>query len=356
MDNLHSERLNIIRFPLIIGVIFIHNYATSVQFAGGVEIGVNEASSFSIHLRNFISDGVARLAVPIFFLLSGYFLFLNTKLSWTIFLSKVKNRVKSLLVPFLFWNLFVLAFLAFAQNFDLTKQYFSSSKVLIKDFTVFDYLNAMFGLTTSPIAFQFWFIRDLMCLVLISPLIYFCLKSIPRIFLITLFLFFITETWHIYIPRINAIFFFSIGMYLAKRSNLFVFDNYGGKFILVYLIILTIDVFTKQFSFNYQIHNIGILVGIPAAIYLTKYVTNYTNSKNLFMWLATTSFFVFASHEPLLTIITKLTYVIIAPSSDIETLIIYFASPLITIAFSLLAYLILKRFLPQFTKIISGGR
>ena len=75
MNNLNSEssvRLSLLRFPLIVGVVFIHAYETMVGFSGGT-VGVSQNNFVTEFIRNLISQGFARIAVPMFFLLSGYF-------------------------------------------------------------------------------------------------------------------------------------------------------------------------------------------------------------------------------------------------------------------------------------------
>lgn len=48
---------------------------------------------------------IAQLAVPTFFALSGYLFFRNCT-SWDVLKTKLRKRVKSLVIPFIFWSLF----------------------------------------------------------------------------------------------------------------------------------------------------------------------------------------------------------------------------------------------------------
>lgn len=69
-----SERIELLRFPLIIGIVFIHVYDFQVNFSSGASAGYLP-SDWVIFIMNTISQGLARVALPIFFLISGFFVF-----------------------------------------------------------------------------------------------------------------------------------------------------------------------------------------------------------------------------------------------------------------------------------------
>ena len=63
-----------LRFPLIVLVVYLHNGSGTVRFANA---GIVERSSSPMldYFVAFLSDGVARVAVPLFFLMAGYLFF-----------------------------------------------------------------------------------------------------------------------------------------------------------------------------------------------------------------------------------------------------------------------------------------
>lgn len=81
LDQESSDRLASLRFPLIVGVVFIHAYATEVRLAGGA-VGTTQPAFPLDFSRNLLSQGIARIAVPTFFLMSSYFFFLD--FSWSV--------------------------------------------------------------------------------------------------------------------------------------------------------------------------------------------------------------------------------------------------------------------------------
>ncbi len=350
-----SLRLNLIRFPLIIGVVFIHTYSTAIGLNGGVtSIGLNNSSFASLLIRNLISQEIARVAVPIFFLMSSYLFFINFNGSFTEYIKKINVRLHTLLIPFIFWNIATLLIIALGQYLSFTQTYFSGKNPLIAHFDYIDYPRYIFGWGTNPISYPFWFIRDLILLCLFSPIIFILNKKIPIIWNGILLYCWFSYQWLLFSPCIDSLLFFSTGCYFAlARKSLFAFDRYGAYIIFIYLSMILIDsLFYGQLI---GLQKVGILFGIISALYLTKFAM-YSNAKSLLLSLSTASFFVFAAHEPLLSMVRKIAYKVLEPKSDFLILALYFLVPIVVIVFLVMLYFRLKTFFPKFLQIITGGR
>lgn len=356
LDKISSERLSLLRFPLIVGVIFLHSYSSDVALST-VRAGLIQTSCYSSFIREFVSQGLARVAVPLFFLMSGYFFFIKFEWSLDNYKRQLQSRVNSLLIPFVFWNVSVLLFLAIAQSLPATQIYFSGANAPIGTFGAYDYLDAIFGIDRFPISYQFWFIRDLMVMVLFVPIIQIILKKVPTIFLVVLFALWFIDIWPVYIPSSRAFLFFYIGSFFAfNKKNLFEFDKYGIPIIGVYLVVLLIGVASKESSFSIYIYNSGIVFGILSALYCTKLVLTHKYLKEKLLWAAKYSFFVFAIHEPFLMVCRKVTYKILMPSTDLMILFLYVTIPVFIVIISILTYETLQYSAPKFLKYITGGR
>ena len=57
IDRLSSERPILLRFPLIVGVVFIHVYGPSVNLANGL-VGVESSIYLSDFVQNLFSQGL----------------------------------------------------------------------------------------------------------------------------------------------------------------------------------------------------------------------------------------------------------------------------------------------------------
>ena len=355
LDSQSSLRLNLLRFPLIVGVVFIHAAAREVTLADRSIQAPH--SQFTEFVTNVVSQGVARIAVPLFYLISGYLFFLGFEWSRRNYWAKVRSRTKTLLIPYVFWNCFTLAIIGLAQAVPASRMYLSGRIPSVANFTAADYLNNVFGITVNPIAYQFWFIRDLMIMVLLAPAVYAVFLLVPTSFLTMLFLLWFLGAWPVAIPASVAALFFCAGGYLAwNGKSLFAIDRVGPVVVLAYAPIVVLDALLKNQPFSPYLHKVGILVGVAAALYVTKFVAKSDKLKMWLLSLGAASFFVFATHQPLLTILRKALNVAVSPASPLMSLGLHFLIPMMLIAILVVTHRLLCVMAPRLTSIVTGGR
>jgi Acyltransferase family len=351
-----SLRINLLRFPLIVGVIYIHNAKGMVQYANGsTTVGHSVNNWFLSVIQFLISAELASIAVPVFFLLAGYLFFYGADWSVSSFFNKLKNRVRSLLVPFLFWNILTLVLIAVGQSLSFTHEYFSGKNPFISDFLFQDYIRYIFGIHVNPISYQFWFIRDLMMIVFISPLFYLAIKKGAYAFILFLLvIWFFFNSFSISPAPVGCL-FFAIGAWFAiEQKSLFMFDCYKKTIYVVYAVILSWILYTQgQFP---NLHKIGILFGVASALCITLKVSRMPYLRSKLNQLAGASFFVFAAHEPLLSALRKIAYSSFQPESDLSIFTLYLCIPIVLILLLVFIHQQINQHLPNFTRIITGGR
>jgi surface polysaccharide O-acyltransferase-like enzyme len=356
LDEQSSRRLTILRFPLIVCVVFIHAYASNVVTAEGA-VGVTHPSYVADFLRNFVSQGVARVAVPLFFLISAYLFFFGIEWSKHSYLLKLTSRVRTLLIPFIFWNVVTLMAIALAQHIPATKVFFSGGNPLIATYGFFEFIDAIFGITRSPIAYQFWFIRDLILLVLLTPAIYLLIKHVPLICLSLLSLNWLLELLPLSMPSPEALLFFSVGACFGlSKKSLFSHDKYGVVVLVSYLVVVTVSTVGTNQPFQPYLHKLGIVLGVLSALYSSKLVMRHVQLSQLLIGLSASSFFVYAAHEPLLTVLRKISFSLVQPANSLSVLALYFLIPTITILLTIFAYRVSVQVVPKFTRMVVGGR
>ncbi len=356
LDIESSQRLGVLRFPLIVGVVFIHNVDAIVMFEHG-SIGVASDNIVATFIRNLISQGIARTAVPLFFLISGYFFFRGFQSVRLDYLNRMKSRVRTLLIPFIFWNVLTLIIIAVAQLLPSTRLFMSGNIARIDSFDFYDYINAIFGITRMPIALQFWFIRDLMILAILAPVIYFFIVRLPMIFIGLLAVCWFTGVWPISIPSSDAALFFSIGATVAyKHKSLFMMDKQILIIVPAYFFTLVADVLTIGADWNQYLHKISIVLGVISVLCFSKMVVLNSRLKEMLLGLSGASFFVFAAHEPSLLIAKKFVFKLVQPSSSFSILALYFLIPISLIVLLVGVYRVCARKFPSVTRVITGGR
>lgn len=325
--SLQSKVISFLRFPLIVGVILIHT-----QLPNSNEGFVcYEATKF------IFSNIIARIAVPLFFVCSGFLFFYKTSdFTFNTYLNKLKKRVKSLLIPFLIWNTLFIIF---------------REEVVVKD-----WLRA-FGLNCNhhPINYPLWFIGDLMLASILSPIIYWLIKRLKIIFPLILGVLWLVNTnvcW-----KLETFFFFSLGAFFSINKRCFT-DLVKPHLLVLgvaYLLLVITTFCVKDFDFWIYIRRISVVVGMGFVVSLVaKFVENGKWKENKF--LTTSSFFLYLHHAILLPSYKKVLIAIIPPTCDANMIILYFLWAILTIIIGLGLYYIIKRLLPKTTSFLMGGR
>ena len=351
-----SRRIELLRFPLIVGVVFIHSFSVYMVMAG-IPHGVKEPGWVSFLVRNLLSEGICRIPVPMLFATSGYLFFwgmdFRTQGLQAIFLKKWKSRLRTLVLPFLLWNAFVLVLILCVQH---TRWAFLFDVPPIVGFRPSQFANAMIGFSGMPIAYQLWFLRNLILYAAMAPLLYWTLKLAGRAFLLTMAVLLLTYWWPFRIPDAPGLLYFCLGAWLAlTRFDLLRMDRWLKWLLPVYLVVLVVDMYFKPTHWSGHIHNFGLLFGLPVAFILTGRLTQTRVGAWLYA-LAPASFFLYAAHDPLLMLTRKILYWTLQPTSDGLTLALYFGVPTLVISICTALYFALRRACPGFISQVTGSR
>lgn len=348
-----SDKIRILSFLSIVLVVFLHafnlnNLATTKPLF---------YKSWIWFVQDIVSYGFTRIAVPLFFLLSSYLFFLNTHGSLADFIGKMKKRIHTLLIPFLFWSFFGIFFYFTLQSLPQTAKFFTKGHVV--DFTAGQWLQTIF---INPIPYQLWFVRDLMVLIVLSPLLYQGIKQAWKLMLALAFIGWILAP-NVWQNSSEALLFFVIGASLSVHQPKRIETNYA-RFSLGWMLFWMLLVLLKtalQFAsvppeLIFGIFKLSILVGLFACwsfydrLFTSTPITNKTLLK-----LSAFTFFIYASHEPVLTVFKKILFVILGKTA-MGHFEIYLAAPILTLLFCLIMGYFLKRFATPVYAFLTGGR
>jgi len=356
IDQDTSTRITMIRFPMIVGVVFGHTY-NSLSGLSLDHQGFPQVHELAAFLQYYISRVLTGMIVPLFFMTAAYLLFSKYDGSLKHYRNNLVSRTRSLLVPFLFWNIATLLFLAIAQAIPATAVFFSGRNPFISSFDAWQYVDAIFGFTRSPISFQFWFVRDLMYLMILAPL-FFVLAMRPTLFAVGVpVLAWLAWKNPFQTPSVEAVIFFSIGALFGRlRLSAALIDPFWKMILAGYALLSVTDAFTRNEWFNGYVHYAGIPFGIAAIYWLAGIAHRAPRLSEALAALSITTFFVFATHEPLQSVITKFSYSVLRPEQGTTIMLLYVAAPLVTTVLCLSVYYALRRTLPRFMHIISGSR
>jgi surface polysaccharide O-acyltransferase-like enzyme len=358
LDAVSSGRLKLLRFPLMVAIVFSHA-ALSVRPAEGNVAGVARFFDF------LMTHGLMRMSVCCFFLISGYLFFLKFDGSPQNYLRKLSSRCRTLLVPLLFWsNLVLLVFFIF-QSLPATKPLFTGNRALVSEFGIFDYLDALIGIRYHPFALQFWFIRDLLIFTVLSPLIYFLVKRIPLLTGVALAWCYFTGIWPLNfgnflplgIPELHSTVFFTLGAWCAVSGrSIFFMDKVGVEAAVLFCAALLSQFFLKTEGFISGIPWIGMAAGILTFLWLSGKIAQYEKVRRLLFVAAPRSFFLFAAHEPLMSFLARVVRRNFYIGPGLPMLAFSTILPVFVIALVLFAYEVLARNTPRVLGYVTGGR
>ena len=276
-DELLSKTISYLRFPLTIGVVFIHNRMATINIQGH-EINYGDLWPWISYVITFFSYVVSAVSVPMFFFISGFLFFYKVDFCKDVYRKKLKSRCDTLLVPYLIWN-----FLAFLILLTQMHPRFSSLFPLLRDYRIditefLSYFWAKYlpmdpvGDVEVPLNPSLWFVRDLMLLVIASPLVYWVinkLKSLAILLLCIVWFFTLGKQIGLYGMSHQSVFFFPLGAYFSiNRIDFVEFARKAKWSPYIYAICAIADTFSDGQPYNYWFHNSGILIGLIALTFM----------------------------------------------------------------------------------------
>ena len=117
------------------------------------------------------------------------------------------------------------------------------------------------------------------------------------------------------------------------------------------------DVLTNGMDYNFYIHKVGILLGVVSIVLITSYLLENKMVK-VNHTLAHSSFFIFALHYMIISVIGKMAFVMlhVSDNNSYEMLALYFGTAILTILICLGLYVLLRRCTPRVCNVLTGGR
>lgn len=161
----HHSSIDHLRFIFAVLVVFIHAYGHGV-LPGDVLAG----ECVAMEVQQFFSHILSAIAVPGFFLISGYLYFLKMqRWSWEQYVQKTRQRSITILMPFLVWNTLKLMTLLLPAWVHNGWEGVASVFDTYGGWRIFWDGNPHYP---APVLLATWFLRDLMVFCLMAPLIH----------------------------------------------------------------------------------------------------------------------------------------------------------------------------------------
>ena len=279
---LDSETIGFLRVPMALGVIFIH---LGIR-ASGADVAWFDMEGKDVFrlVVCVVTNELSALAVPTFFVVAGYLFFVGCDLARGGLLSfcgvKIRKRFRSLVVPYLVFNLLSMAGLLTAalMNGRSPGEAFASTfgggrwLHCFWDAHTTGHSVNLFGIskaTAYPINVPLWFVRDLIVLVLMSPMLVFAMKFLRRGWLWLVAACVATGVW-IPLPGfgVTSCMFFSMGAWVALNKGSLVNEarRHAAVVISLAVVLLLIDILVDGTPVDGYVHLLFLVVGVVAVI------------------------------------------------------------------------------------------
>ena len=327
-----SEKFRTCSLLATLFVVYRHSFVIHAFY--GTNTCDNQELMFFTH---WISN-LTEVAVPIFFIISGFFFLGKNYYSDTKYGSMLQKKAKTLLVPFVFWNIIGLLVLFLYRSSDIPhdlhpfmKRFFSS------DFN-------------GPL----WYVRDIMLYMLLVPLYQWIFYKRMSVFC-GVFVVYLFARWlpvDCAILSTEGVLFFILGGILGKYKML---DKQIGKkwvawalFILWQACCLFCDVWANEW-----IHKTIVILGVLSVWYGIDLIPSKFRMK--MKQISCYAFFVYVTHF----YCVKIVKVIVAHwfyGNGTIALLTFLLVPVIVVSCLLKIGMLYKAYLPKVYLFTTGNR
>lgn len=357
-----SHIIKYLKAVFIIMVLFLHSYQEKINLGSGT---LDFASShWLMTLKWGVSFGISDVAVPGFFILSAYLLY---KKDYD-YGKNLKKKCKSILIPYILMNTIWIFFFACVQQIPALGVFFTNESFFVTNWSIMDWLNAYIGLQTgSPILYPLWFLLNLMVLNLAAPIFQIFVDRFPRASLIVFLLMWVfIGTIPIFCLRITSICAWGIGCILANnredisekninKYSVWIKKRLTPKYLLIlYIPILIVDIALHEWAYYMPIHRVSILLGLLFWYSIAVWQTKLKVSMFIDV-ISSYSFGIYIFHEMNMSIFQKICGKFL-PATIGWQILQYLFIPVIILICCLILCFLLKNFLPQIYKVLTGAR
>lgn len=354
-----SGIISIMRFPLLLMVVLIHcSMFYRVQ-------GITPPVAVAGKVMYFFSVSMCALAVPAYFMMSGYLFFgilgRARHLTFQSFKDKLHKRLYRLAVPYLLWNLAGFCIMAlfmltplksFFQGLNIT----IDARYFIRCFWSVTDLHSFFQTAGAPVDDPMWFIRDLIILSALSPMIEWVLRLTRGWILAVLTGLFIAGLWpHIVGFSLTGILFYTLGAWASIGEWRIMPVLKKMKWMPVVAVACMLAETLLWPVAQQYLHALSILLGVTGGVCVASWWADDRKVIERLGALGNLGFFIFAFHMLISAEVVSALCMIIRPVTNLGWLTCYFGAYIILISLSTLLYYGLKAIFPTFTSMLVGG-
>lgn len=341
IDRDFSDGVRAVGFICSLMVVAIHCWSPKMWFAG-----MDSCGAFEAGIRFLLSCSFSRMAVPMFFVLTGFFLANGMRGGGLkSYVSLLRKRFMTLYVPFVLWNLInVVMYMVMGGKYDCVWGNWPVLCAKVFGYNPYMRLGCM----------QFWYLQSVILFVLLSPFAAFAMRRRwTRIFLFGGLICGMMWNHFHYLPlplAISNYFWMCVGMRLER------WNGKGRRILWVPFFVIFVGALALRVyggvSCNLSLYDFADWLIVPSGVAVV-----WLNLRKIGMWvegvgddLFTLSFWIYACHTMFITIAIFLFDECVSGSG------LYFLKLLVAICGAIASGIFLRRFCPKTFLLLTGGR
>lgn len=326
-------------------VVWVHSYNAELYLGKTPEMAV------IYRLEHRLGDGIGQIAVPGFFIISGYLFYRD--FAWRKLGEKWQRRIGSVLVPYILWNF--LYYLGYVIGSRLPWM----THVVGKGVIPFDLFTAVDAVINYTYNYVFWYLFQLILLILLAPVLYPLLKNrwSRAVFLLLLW-WLVASGRRLPLVNADALIYYATAASLALTRREWVEEAEDGKIKesawipagigAILMAVLSYQVglrtaFVPCFVLCRLLAVAGLWMAVPGRL---------LPSRREFM---SHNFFLYGVHFAFVRFINKAGTRVLPPA-PIVPLILYLAMPFLVLGIAWILGRGLRRWTPTFWRLLNGGR
>lgn len=339
-----SRRLEALKALLVVGVVAVHSGKALMAYTDG---------AYSLPSRLwFVLAGhnVLIMVVPVFFAISGFLHFRSYRPSLENYLTLVRKKTRSLLVPYILANVAAVIVVALNRKIPFVSD--------INELQTRGWLSLALGIDNFPILYPLWFLRDLYALFLATPIFLllanrlgFALLLVP----VTLLSVYTDQSFYL---SLRGIIFFGMGLFFARHEELLSKPGNIRAFAVAFVLLTLAE--SARLFLDPRAAPLGPLnlaatfCALPLVWHWARRFDDHPEA--LPVRFGGLAFFVYLFHEPMLSYLIYYSRFILKPVGPVlEPLGLVVVTCLTVVLLAALASL-LQRTLPGLYALLTGGR
>lgn len=365
MHELTSRKFRFFSFLSMILLVYVHGYNLNDAYLQPFTL-VHEPFTFTTFFEYLTANGLFRFRIPLLFVISGYLFALHDEQPHK---TRIKKRVRTLVIPYLFWSAFALLITFIGQQFPVTAKAIYNAQIdQLGDnrlYTEIGWGGLLKRWTLTPVAFQLWFIRVLFVYNVLYPWLKKAVLNAPVLsFSIGVFLW--ISMMGLHFLEGEGLLFFSLGIWLCKnnydpehiprRLNLkWVAPTFFTGAALKTCLAFYLPPVFGSYLLLLLLHKTVVFTGLVTCWYGLNTIVQYLMQRRWFAELTAFSFIIYALHVPLVNYLHHL----LKPFLDhlpYYRLLDYCLLPSITIVLCIVTGMSLRKGLPRLYGFATGGR